>query len=195
MSFVGTFVAALMNKNILRYSWLSSFPSLFLFFKSQANSIYTSLYRVEKMALSRLRLKNFYFSSLRKNQLIDSPVLCIHECYSLSFLRRSRPVVIFSVFARCIDPARDRNRVINSLYLSLTSQALRNSFPMVPFTHVSSLFFRSSIPLSKPSFLFFLVWCVRRVRRTFRIIRKVSRYPTTRMPYRTFREKKNTYYV
>lgn len=72
------------------------------------------------MALSRLRLRISIFHYCEKINSIDSPVFCIHKCYSLSFL--SHLPVIFSLFARCIDPARDRNRVINSLYLSLASQ-------------------------------------------------------------------------
>lgn len=52
---------------------------------------------------------------------------------------------------KCIDPARDCNRVINSLYLSFASQCYETRYFMTLFAHVSSSFFRSSISFPKPS--------------------------------------------
>lgn len=114
------------------------------------------LYRVKKIAFSRVFAWKYLFFTSRKISwsLLQSFVYTNVILYP-SYVVCGR-VVIFSVFARCIDPARDRNRVINSLYLSLTSQALHNSFPIVPFTHVSFLFFSFFNSFSEARFCFSL---------------------------------------
>lgn len=90
------------------------------------------------------------------------------------FLHHSQ-LIIFSLSARCIDPARDRSRVINSLYLSLVTWHYVTLRPLLP----SLLFFLLlTLPIPFSSFLFFLVQHARRIRQTLRIDRGPSRFST-----------------
>jgi len=74
---------------------------------------------------------------------------------SVLFVRRSRSV-IFSLSARCIDPARNRSRVINSLYPSC-EPALRNYYSFrLSLSSLLSSFFHRPVPFSKLRFLFVL---------------------------------------